>query len=100
MLLETRTAADAKPETFWTQPASAAGNAPREADDHGIVVLPVRIPRDHRRLVGGPPRRLRAQYGHRRTQYWHDSAAYLPNYVRSRFRHHRRCVRQFPGIPK
>src|SRR2546428_5866076 len=100
MLLETRLTRDTKPETSWTHSPSAAGNAPREADDHGTVVLPVRIPRDHRRLVSGPPRRLRAQYGHGRTRYWHDSAAYLPDYVRRRFRNHRRRVRQLPGDPK
>ncbi len=32
MLLETRVTGTAKPETSWTHPPSAAGNAPREAD--------------------------------------------------------------------
>src|SRR2546430_1727329 len=39
MLLETCPTGDAKPETSWTHRDSAAGNAPREADAHGIVVL-------------------------------------------------------------
>src|SRR6266446_1084204 len=100
MLLETRLTEEAKPETFWTQPASAAKNAPREADDHGVVVFPVRVPRDHRRLAGGPPRRFRAQHGHGRTQHGNPSAAHLPHDVRRRLRHDRRRVRQFPGDPE
>src|SRR6266852_4451575 len=60
------------------------GNGPREADDHGIVVFPVRVPRHHRRLVGRPPRRLRAQHGHGGTQHGNPSAPYLPHDVRCR----------------
>src|SRR6266571_1961827 len=82
MLLETRLTGDAKPETSWTHPPSAAGNAPRKADDHGTVVPPVRIPRHHRRLVGGPTRHLRAQHGHGRSWHWNTSAAYLPHDLR------------------
>src|SRR5206468_3258859 len=58
MLLETCPTGDAKPETSWTHPASAAGNAPREADAHGIVVLRVRVPpsvRAQRSLGRGVP---------------------------------------------
>src|SRR5437870_13905114 len=100
MLLETRLTEDAKPETFWTQRASAAKNAPREADDHGVVFFPLRVPREHRRLAGGPPRRLRAQPGHGRTQHGNPSAAHLPHDVRRRLRHDRRRIRQFPGDPE
>src|SRR2546422_5475492 len=82
MLLETCPTGDAKPETSWTHRASAAGNAPREADAHGIVVLRVRVPRHRRRLVGGPTRRLRAQHGHGRSRRGHPSAANLPHDVR------------------
>src|SRR5437879_10101388 len=100
MLLETRLTRDTKPETSWTHSPSAAGNAPREAAYHGTVVLPVRIPRDHRRLVSGPPRRLRAQYGHGRSRRGHPSTANLPHDVRRGLRDDRRRIRQLSGDPE
>src|SRR5207245_3031448 len=89
-----------KTGNFLHAPTFGGRNAPREADDHGVVVLRVRVPCHHRRLVSGPPRRIRAELCHGRTRHGNPSASHLPHHVRGRLRYDRGRVRHFPRDPE